>query len=38
MKACGIDVYTTSRNAGYELKVATSCEEKPTFFGLLLLA
>jgi predicted metal-binding protein len=38
MEACGIDVYATARNAGYELKVVTSYEEEPTFFGLLLLA
>ena len=38
MEACGIDVYATAHNAGYELKVVASYEEKPTFFGLLLLA
>ncbi|MEM0024693.1 MAG: DUF2284 domain-containing protein [Thermofilaceae archaeon] len=37
MEACGIDVYATARNAGYELKVVTSYEQRPTFFGLLLL-
>lgn len=37
MEACGIDVYATARNAGYELRVARSYEERPTFFGLLLL-
>ncbi|MCS7105329.1 MAG: DUF2284 domain-containing protein [Thermofilaceae archaeon] len=37
MEACGIDVYATARNAGYELKVVTDYNERPTFFGLLLL-
>lgn len=37
MEACGIDVYATVRNAGYELKVVTSHNQRPTYFGLLLL-
>jgi len=37
MEACGIDVYATARNAGYELRVVRSPSERPTFFGLLLL-
>lgn len=37
MEACGIDVYATARNAGYELSVITSYDQRPTFFGLLLL-
>ena len=37
MEACGIDVFQTVRNAGYELEVLTSPYEKITFFGLLLL-
>ena len=37
MEACGIDVFKTVRNAGYELEVLTSPDEKITFFGLLLL-
>ncbi|MGB2841124.1 MAG: DUF2284 domain-containing protein [Halobacteriota archaeon] len=37
MEACGIDVFKTVRNAGYELEVLTSPYEKITFFGLLLL-
>ncbi|MBN1761855.1 MAG: DUF2284 domain-containing protein [Methanomicrobia archaeon] len=37
MEACGIDVFQTARNAGYELEVLTSPYEKITFFGLLLL-
>ncbi len=37
MEACGIDVFKTVRNAGYELEVLTSYDEPITFFGLLLL-
>jgi predicted metal-binding protein len=37
MEACGIDVITTVRDAGYELEVLTSMDEKITFFGLLLI-
>lgn len=37
MEACGIDVFRTVRNAGYELEVLRSPSEKITFFGLLLL-
>ena len=37
MEACGIDVFKTVRNAGYELEVLTSFDAKITFFGLLLL-
>ncbi|MHC1600152.1 MAG: DUF2284 domain-containing protein [Candidatus Methanospirareceae archaeon] len=37
MEACGIDVFKTVRNAGYEVEVLTSPYEKITFFGLLLL-
>jgi predicted metal-binding protein len=37
MEACGIDVFKTVRNVGYELEVLTSPYEKITFFGLLLL-
>lgn len=38
MEACGIDVYATSKNAGYDLEVVTSRDQRPVFFGLLLLA
>ncbi|MCD6203646.1 MAG: DUF2284 domain-containing protein [Methanophagales archaeon] len=37
MEACGIDVFKTVRNAGYEVEALTSPYEKITFFGLLLL-
>jgi predicted metal-binding protein len=37
MEACGIDVFKTVRNVGYDLEVLTSPFEKITFFGLLLL-
>jgi len=37
MEACGIDVFTTARNAGFPIKVVTSREETPTFYSLLLV-
>ena len=37
MEACGIDVYKSVRNVGYEIEVRTSPYEKITFFGLLLI-
>ena len=37
MEACGIDVYATVRKAGFNLKVVKSRDEKPTYFGLLLV-
>jgi predicted metal-binding protein len=37
MEGCGIDVFRTVRNAGYELEVLTSPDQKITLFGLLLL-
>jgi predicted metal-binding protein len=37
MEACGIDVYATVRKAGFELNVVTKREQKPNFFGLLLV-
>ncbi len=37
MEACGIDVFRTVRNAGYELEVLTSPGETIAFFGLLLV-
>ncbi|HDS45066.1 MAG TPA: DUF2284 domain-containing protein [Methanomicrobia archaeon] len=37
MEACGIDVITTVRDAGYELEVLTSSGEKIVLFGLLLI-
>ena len=37
MEACGIDVFKTARNAGFDLDVLTSSDEPITFFGLLLI-
>jgi predicted metal-binding protein len=37
MEACGIDVFQTVRNAGYDIQVLTSPYDKITFFGLLLI-
>jgi hypothetical protein len=37
MEACGIDVYTTVRTAGFNLSVVKSRDEQAYFFGLLLV-
>jgi predicted metal-binding protein len=37
MEACGIDVYSTLANAGYNLKVARSYEEGCKFCSLILI-
>jgi predicted metal-binding protein len=37
MEACGTDVYATVRRAGFDLEVVKSRDEKPTYFGLLLV-
>lgn len=37
MEACGIDVYATARRTGYNLRVVKNQDEKPTYFGLLLV-
>lgn len=37
MEATGIDVFSTVRNAGYDLEVLRSPSEKILFYGLLLL-
>lgn len=37
MEACGIDVYATVRRAGFNLRVVKTRDEKPTYFGLLLV-
>ena len=37
MEACGIDVYATVRRAGLDLEVVKTRDEKPTYFGLLLV-
>ncbi|RLE98657.1 MAG: hypothetical protein DRJ96_00450 [Thermoprotei archaeon] len=37
MEAYGIDVYATVKDVGLELRVVTSYDQRPTYFGLLLL-
>jgi predicted metal-binding protein len=37
MEACGIDVFQTLRNAGYDLKVIKSYSERVELFGMVLL-
>ncbi len=37
MEAAGIDVFTTVRNAGYEIKVIQNEKEQPTYFSLVLV-
>jgi predicted metal-binding protein len=37
MEACGIDVYSTARRAGFNIHVLRSRDEKPTYYALLLL-
>ncbi|NYT01680.1 MAG: DUF2284 domain-containing protein [Methanosarcinales archaeon] len=37
MEACGIDVFKTLENIGYDLKVLKSRQERPVLFGLVLL-
>lgn len=37
MEACGIDVYTTVRNMGFNLNVVKNRDEQANFFGLLLV-
>lgn len=36
-EACGIDVFATLRNAGYDLKVLRSYQERFSLFGMVLL-
>lgn len=38
MEGCGIDVFGTVRNAGFDVKVVKDENDKPSFFALLLLA
>ncbi|MEM2905393.1 MAG: DUF2284 domain-containing protein [Candidatus Bathyarchaeia archaeon] len=38
MEACGIDVFTTARNAGYEMKVLTSRDQPYYRIALILVA
>lgn len=37
MEGCGVDVFATARNSGFEIKVVKDRGEKPTFYALLLL-
>lgn len=37
MEACGVDVYATARKAGFDLRVVKSRNERPAYFGLLLI-
>ena len=37
MEGCGVDVFATVRNAGYDIRVVQDENEKPTFYALLLL-
>jgi len=36
-ESCGIDVFSTARNAGYEMEVLTSKEQEYRRYGLLLI-
>lgn len=37
MEACGIDVYSTVRRAGFEIDVVRTREQCPDYFGLILV-
>ncbi|MGE5295557.1 MAG: DUF2284 domain-containing protein [Solirubrobacterales bacterium] len=37
MEACGIDVYSTARRAGFEIEVVRTTEQCPNYFGLVLV-
>lgn len=37
MEACGIDVYTTARRAGFPIEVVRSRRQRANFYGLLLV-
>jgi predicted metal-binding protein len=37
MEACGIDVYATARKNGFTIEVRKTEEEKPTYYGLVLI-
>jgi len=37
MEACGVDVFSTVRKAGFNLEVLKSRDDRPTYFGLLLV-
>jgi predicted metal-binding protein len=36
MEGCGIDVFETAKNAGYDMKVLTSRDQEYLWYGLLL--
>ena len=36
MEACGIDVFETAKNAGYDMRVLTSRDQEYLWYGLLL--
>jgi predicted metal-binding protein len=38
MESMGIDVYTTARNAGFEISVVTSHRDKPVYYALVLIS
>lgn len=37
MEGCGIDVFATARNAGFEIGVCKDRKTKPSFYGLVLV-
>jgi predicted metal-binding protein len=37
MEGCGVDVFATVRNAGFDIRVVQDKNQKPTFYALLLL-
>jgi predicted metal-binding protein len=37
MEACGIDVFETARHNGFRIKTLKSPDEKPLYFGLVLI-
>ena len=37
MEACGIDVYSTARKAGFEINVVRTRKQCPDYFGLILV-
>jgi len=37
MEACGIDVFSTAKNAGFPLEVVRTRRQRPDYYGLILL-
>lgn len=37
MEACGIDVYSTVKRAGFEISVVRTTDQCPDYFGLVLV-